>query len=110
VRKMRRVYQQRRQLLMQILNQDFSRWLEAIPSHYGMHISAATSTGPAVGTGLDLERVTEKLARNNIQLHTFSRYYLGPQTRQGLIFGLGTAHPNDLRRALSALHNALRTC
>jgi GntR family transcriptional regulator/MocR family aminotransferase len=109
VRKMRRVYQQRRQLLMQILNQDFSRWLEAIPSHYGMHISAAAGTGPAASTQLDLERVTEKLARAHIQLHTFSRYYLGPQTRQGLIFGLGTAPPNDLRRALSALHNALRS-
>jgi GntR family transcriptional regulator / MocR family aminotransferase len=33
VRKMRRVYQQRRQLLLQILDQDFSRWLEAIPCH-----------------------------------------------------------------------------
>ena len=105
VRKMRRVYQQRRQLLMQMLNQDFRRWLEAIPSHYGMHISA----GLGLAHDLDLERATEKLARNNIQLHTFSRYYLGPQTRQGLIFGLGTAHQNDLRRALGALHNALRS-
>jgi GntR family transcriptional regulator / MocR family aminotransferase len=102
VRKMRRVYQQRRQLLMELLNQDFSKWLEAIPSHYGMHISAV-----APGD-LDLERMTEKLARNNVQLHTFSRYYLGPQTRHGLIFGLGAAHQSDLRRALTALHSALR--
>lgn len=101
VRKMRRVYQQRRQLLLQILNQDFSRWLEAIPCDYGMHISAAARGA------LNLERATEKLAGNHIQLHTFSRYYLGPQTRQGLIFGLGAAPPNDLRRALSALQEAL---
>jgi GntR family transcriptional regulator/MocR family aminotransferase len=101
VRKMRRVYQQRRQLLMQILKEDFGRWLEAIPAQYGMHISAATRTH------LDLERATEMLARNNIQLHTFSRYYLGPQTRQGVIFGLGAAPPNELRRALTALQNAL---
>jgi GntR family transcriptional regulator/MocR family aminotransferase len=99
VRKMRRVYQQRRQLLLQILDQDFSRWLEAIPCHYGMHISAAARTD------VDLERVVEKL--NNIQLHTFSRYYLGSQTRRGLIFGLGAAPPTDLRRALSALKEAL---
>jgi GntR family transcriptional regulator/MocR family aminotransferase len=101
VRKMRRVYQQRRQLLMQLLNQDFSKWLEPIPSHYGMHISAAARTE------LDLERAVEKLARNHIQLHTFSRYYLGPPTRQGLIFGLGATQPTGLRRALSALHAAL---
>ena len=101
VRKMRRVYQQRRQLLMQILNQDFSKWLQPIPSHYGMHISAAA------GTDVDLERTVEKLAATNIQLHTFRRYYLGPPTRQGLIFGLGAAPPSDLRRALRALHNAL---
>jgi len=103
VRKMRRVYQQRRQLLMQVLDQDFSRSLEAIPSHYGMHISAVACID------IDLERASEKLARNNIQLHTFSRYYLGPQTRQGLIFGLGAPHPADLRRALSALHSAMRS-
>jgi GntR family transcriptional regulator/MocR family aminotransferase len=102
VRKMRRVYQQRRQLLMETLNEDFSRWLEAIPSHYGIHISAAATTE------LDLERATETLARNNIQLHTFSRYYLGPQTLHGLIFGLGAANQSDLRRALSALHQTLR--
>ena len=59
VRKMRRVYQQRRQLLMQILNQDFSRWLQQIPSHYGMHISAAACAE------LDLERTAEKLAPTN---------------------------------------------
>jgi DNA-binding transcriptional MocR family regulator len=67
-----------------------------------MHISAVAATD------LDLERVTDKLARSNIQLHTFSRYYLGPQTRRGLVFGLGAAHQSDLRRALAALHNALR--
>jgi len=87
---------------MEILNKDFSRWLEAIPSHYGIHISAAAATD------LDLERATETLARSNIQLHTFSRYYLGPQTRRGLIFGLGAAHVSDLRRALTALHHVLR--
>ena len=99
VRKMRRVYQQRRQLLLQILSQDFSRWLQAIPCHYGMHISATARTE------FDLEAVVEKL--DHIRLHTFSRYYLGPQTRQGFIFGLGAAPPEDLRRALSALKEAL---
>lgn len=99
VRKMRRIYQQRRQLLMQILNQDFSRWLEPIPSHYGMHISAAA------GTELDLERAVERL--DHIHLHTFSRYFLGPQSHRGLIFGLGAVPPSDLRRALSALMQAL---
>jgi hypothetical protein len=64
-----------------------------------MHISAAARSE------LDLEAVVEKL--DSIRLHTFSRYYLGPQTRRGLIFGLGAAPPNDLRRALNALKEAL---
>jgi hypothetical protein len=66
-----------------------------------MHISAAA------GTDVDLEGTVEKLAANNIQLHTFSRYYLGPQTRQGLIFGLGVASAGELRRALCTLQNGL---
>jgi GntR family transcriptional regulator / MocR family aminotransferase len=101
VRRMRGIYQPRRQLLLHTLERRFSRWLKPIVSQYGIHISATT------GTALDLERAAEKMAAANIQLHTFSRYYLGPQTQRGFIFGLGAAQPSELRRALAALYSAL---
>ena len=101
VRKMRHLYQQRRKLLIEILRADFSRWLEPIPSTYGMHLGAYARPGQ------DLERVAAQLLRHQIKLHTFARYYLGPETRAGLVLGYGTAGPAELRAGLARLREAL---
>jgi GntR family transcriptional regulator / MocR family aminotransferase len=101
VRKMRAIYRQRRQLLLESLTESLSEWLRPIPSFYGMHI-AATSIATA-----DLEAVTETLLRQNVKLHTLSRYFLGPQTVSGLVFGYGTVDLPEIRRGVSALRRAL---
>jgi GntR family transcriptional regulator/MocR family aminotransferase len=103
VRKMRGVYKVRRQLLQESLRKDFAEWLEPIPSTYGMHIGAFARTA------LDLDAVTEELLRNAIKVHSFSRYYLGPQARGGLIFGYGSVDRADIRRGLAALRRVLRS-
>ena len=101
VRKMRQVYQQRRKVLVEMLRADFSRWLVPIPSTYGMHIGAYARTG------LDLERAVDDLSRQDVIVHTFSRYYLGAETRSGLVLGYGTAGVVELRQAANRLHEAL---
>ena len=40
VRRMRQIYKRRRQLLLDLLERDFSEWLEPAPSLYGIHIAA----------------------------------------------------------------------
>ena len=102
VRKMRALYKQRRQLLLHSLENELGEWLEPIPSFYGMHVAAA-ARGAA-----DLEAVTETLARNNVKLHTFSRYYLGSQTQTGLIFGYGAVDLPQMKQGLSLLRKALQ--
>jgi len=102
VRKMRALYKQRRQLLLHTLEKELGAWLEPIPSFYGMHVAAA-ARGAA-----DLEAVTEALARNNVKLHTFSRYYLGPQTQTGLIFGYGAVDLPQMKQGLSLLRKVLQ--
>jgi GntR family transcriptional regulator/MocR family aminotransferase len=102
VRKMRDIYKQRRQLLLNFLQQDLGEWLEPIPSFYGMHV-AAVARAP-----LDLDLVAETLQRDNVKMHAFSRYYLGRQTRAGLIFGYGAVDLPEMSRGLSALRNALQ--
>jgi GntR family transcriptional regulator/MocR family aminotransferase len=101
VRKMRHVYQQRRKLLFESLRADFSRWLVPIPSTYGMHIGASTRAAT------DLEQVAEELLRRQVKVHSFSRYYLGPPTQAGLIFGYGTAGTAELKQGLACLREAL---
>jgi GntR family transcriptional regulator/MocR family aminotransferase len=101
VRKMRQIYRRRRAVLLEILARDLAPWLTPIPSLYGMHVAAEARAG------LDLEAVAASLARRNIWLHTLRRYYLGPPTRAGLVFGYGVADEQALRQGLAALREAL---
>jgi GntR family transcriptional regulator/MocR family aminotransferase len=101
VRKMRDIYGQRRQLLLEILQDKLGHRLTPIPSLYGMHIAALGRSGT------DLEAVTQALLQQQIKIHTLSRYFLGPQTQAGLVFGYGTVDLPEIRRGLSMLRKAL---
>jgi GntR family transcriptional regulator / MocR family aminotransferase len=102
VRKLRSIYQQRRRLLLEILRNDFGAWLTPIPSFYGMHIAAK-----AVGS-FDLEQTTSALLHSNVKVHSLKRYYLGPETSEGLIFGYGAVDLADIKRGLAVLRAALK--
>ena len=102
VRKMRGIYKERRRLLLQSLQDKLGEWLSPIPSYYGMHVAAV------VREPLDLEAVSESLARQNIKIHTLSRYFLGTQTQAGLVFGYGTVDLAEIRRGISTLRKALQ--
>ena len=101
VRRMRELYKERRQWLLQCLQKDFTDWLQPIPSFYGMHV-AAVARAP-----MDLDQVAEHLHRNNVKIHALTRYYVGPRTKSGLIFGYGAAGIPEMNRGLSALRKAL---
>jgi GntR family transcriptional regulator/MocR family aminotransferase len=102
VRKMRHTYTQRRQFLLDFLCTECGEWLDPIPSCYGMHVSAVARAS------LDLDHVAEALLRHNVKIHTFSRYFVGPQTKVGLIFGYGAADLSEMKQGLSALRKVLQ--
>jgi GntR family transcriptional regulator / MocR family aminotransferase len=101
VRRMRHIYKQRRSLLLTAIAKDHGKWLEPIPSFYGMHIAAVARTS------VDLERVAETLAAQHLKIHTLSRYYLWPPARSGLIFGYGASDLSEIQRGLATLRKAL---
>jgi GntR family transcriptional regulator/MocR family aminotransferase len=103
VRRMRQLYKQRRQALLTALGKELGKWLEPIPSCYGMHIAA----GARGSTHLDLERVSETLLEHGVKIHTVSRYYLGQPGRPGLIFGYGAVGPAEIARGLTVLRKVL---
>jgi len=100
VRRMRDIYRRRRQLLLESLDDQLSRWLVAGASHYGLHIAALTR-GP-----LDLDAVTDTLRLSNVRLHTLDRYYLGPRTHSGIVLGYGVAELAELKLGLALLRAA----
>jgi GntR family transcriptional regulator/MocR family aminotransferase len=102
VRKMRDIYRQRRELLLESMQEKLSQWLVPIPSLYGMHIAALAHSA------VDLEAVADDLLQQHVKMHTLSRYFLGPQTQVGLVFGYGTVDLPNIRRGMSALRKALQ--
>jgi GntR family transcriptional regulator/MocR family aminotransferase len=101
VRRLRAIYQERRQHLLGLIGRELGEWLAAVPSSYGLHI-AATAQRP-----IDLEAVATRLAREQLRLHTLARYYLGAPAQTGLVLGYGTADPVQLTRVAAALRRAL---
>ena len=100
VRKLRGLYQRRRQLLLDILREDFGAELTPIPSYYGMHIAAIAAPT------WDPDALSAALLLANVKVHSLSRYYLGKPTRSGLIFGYGAVDLSDIKRGLSAVRAA----
>jgi GntR family transcriptional regulator/MocR family aminotransferase len=101
VRRLRALFDERRRLLLSLLEQKLGEWVVPLPSFYGMHI-AAVARGET-----DLDALTEAAARHNVKLHSLSRYYLGPQTRRGLVFGYGAAGLSDIAQGISLLGKLL---
>jgi len=101
VRRMRNIYRRRRQLILQSLTAQFGRWLVPSTSYYGLHVTALARAP------LELDVITDSLGRRDVRVHTLERYYLGPQTRNGLVLGYGVADFTELKQGLSLLRKAL---
>jgi GntR family transcriptional regulator/MocR family aminotransferase len=67
-----------------------------------MHIAAVARTA------LDLDRVANALLQTNVKIHSLSRYYLGPKSRAGLVFGYGAVDAPEMTRGLSLLRKILQ--
>ena len=102
VRRMREVYRQRRQLLLDTLAAQLGDWLEPLPSFYGMHVAAVARAD------VDLDDIAARMPGRGVQLHSLARYHLGPPARAGLVFGYGAADLDDIRRGLALLRAALQ--
>jgi GntR family transcriptional regulator / MocR family aminotransferase len=101
VRRLRRIYKERRELILKCLEEDLSQWLTPIRSCYGLHVAAQARTKQ------DMDRVSEMLLREQIKVHAFSRYYLGVPAKAGLVFGYGTVDPAQIRQGFGTLRRAL---
>jgi GntR family transcriptional regulator / MocR family aminotransferase len=101
VRRLRRIYKERREVILNGLEADLGSWLTPIASCYGLHVAAEARTRQ------DMDRVSEMLLREQIKVHAFSRYYLGAPAKTGLIFGYGAVDPAQIRQAFGTLRRVL---
>jgi GntR family transcriptional regulator/MocR family aminotransferase len=97
VRRMRRIYRQRRDHLLALLKPDLDGQLRPIASNYGLHLTAT------VPDSIDTEAVSRALARRGILCHALTRYFLGPPTLSGFVISFASADTDALEAAVIAL-------
>jgi len=101
VRRLRRIYGNRRDHLLTILDAVIGETLQPIPSSYGMHITALADDT------VDCEAVSAMLAEQGIHVHALDRYYLGAVARSGFVLSYASADEAALVMAVEALAQAL---
>ena len=97
VRRMRRLYERRRERLLGGLRRDFDRWLEPVNSAAGLHLTAWLR-----GDG-DADQLVTRARARDVGLQSLSSYYLGPRGRPGLIFGYGATTESEVSAGLERL-------
>jgi GntR family transcriptional regulator / MocR family aminotransferase len=97
VRRMRRIYGARRQVLLDGLRAEFSRWLEPVPSIAGLHLAAL-----AKGT-MDSSLFAEKALRREVGVRSVERFRSGKSGASGLVFGYGALDEHGILAGLTRL-------
>lgn len=102
VRKMRKLYSERRELIMSGLQAHFSPWLEPIPSSGGMHLTAL------VRESIDIDTIARNARQRNMELRSLRGYFLDGEGlnghgHAGLVMGYGAMTPNALTEGLLQL-------
>ncbi|MDB4949619.1 MAG: transcriptional regulator, GntR family, partial [Gemmatimonadetes bacterium] len=97
LRRMRRAYEARRDLLVSSLASELGGAFQHRPVDAGLHLAGL------LAPGVDDVRVSTLCLRGGVEVGPLSRYHLGPCDRGGLILGFGAAREEEIPRAVRVL-------
>jgi GntR family transcriptional regulator / MocR family aminotransferase len=101
LRRVRKQYEARRQVLLKHLRGDLAPWFDAIVPSAGIHLTALLKNGAS-------ESNLIALARNaSIALYGISAFFVGVPARNGLIFGYGGVNAEEIDKAMQQLAKLL---
>lgn len=102
VRRMRRLYEERRHLLCGLLQEHFSGVLHPIVTHTGIHLTASVRS-------LRLEdRIVATASQQGISLQPLRRFFHGRASRAGIVFGYGAINTQAIEESLKLLRRQLK--
>lgn len=104
IRRMRTLYAERQGVLLDALNDQLSDVLSAHADDAGMHIVA--DLNPKLNLS-DIE-ITKRVAKRKITVYPLSGFFIGPPTRNGLVFGYAGVEARDIISGVSALEKVIR--
>ncbi|MFY7959134.1 MAG: PLP-dependent aminotransferase family protein [Elsteraceae bacterium] len=102
IRRMRKLYAERYQTLLDAVREHLSEWLEIVPTTTGLHTVAL------LRPGLDADAVTLVAAENGLTVVPIARFCIEPIERQGLVLGFSGFSPAQIRSAALQLRAVLK--
>jgi GntR family transcriptional regulator/MocR family aminotransferase len=97
VRKMRKLYSERREMMMSGLQAHFSPWLEPIPSSGGMHLTALARES------IDIDAIVRSARQRNMDVRSLRTFAENGNGQAGLVMGYGGTGPEALTEGLLQL-------
>jgi GntR family transcriptional regulator/MocR family aminotransferase len=101
IRRMRKLYAERYQTLLDAVREQLSDWLEIVPTTTGLHTVAL------LRPGLDADAITKVAAENGLTVVPIARFCIEPIERQGLVLGFSGFSPAQIRSAALQLRAVL---
>jgi GntR family transcriptional regulator / MocR family aminotransferase len=99
IRRMRRVYQERHELVTHILTNEMSEHLEVIPSSVGLHVAALTRTASVE----EICAVVRMASDAGIGVQALSTFSVDPPVRAGIILAYGAIPAEHIEEGLRRL-------
>jgi GntR family transcriptional regulator/MocR family aminotransferase len=101
LRRMRRVYEDRRRVLVEEIEQQFGSSCEIVGTAAGMHLTLL------LGDKVRDRQIAERAVGRNLWLSALSLSYAGPRPRQGLVLGFGNSSSRQIPGAVLLLKKIL---
>jgi GntR family transcriptional regulator / MocR family aminotransferase len=97
VRKMRKLYAERRELMISGLQAHFSAWLDPIPASGGMHLTALAREA------LDFDAIARNARQKNMDVRSLRALSVSGHCQDGLVLGYGATSPDGITEGLLQL-------
>ena len=105
LRRMRRLYAERRAALAEALTARLGGGVVIAPSEAGMHLLARL--GPDLATGRRDREVQDRAAEHGVTVSALSTYYAGPTEDRGLLLGFSAVPTERMDEGIARLGRAL---
>ncbi|HXR64857.1 MAG TPA: PLP-dependent aminotransferase family protein, partial [Ktedonobacteraceae bacterium] len=102
LRKMRVLYLERRNVLIESLTRELGALLEVSTPEAGMHLVAW------LPVGMNAQTVSEQAATRGLRIFPITQSSLRSPQREGLLFGFASASPQELQEGVKTLASAMR--
>jgi GntR family transcriptional regulator/MocR family aminotransferase len=99
IRKMRQIYGERRNALVESIRAEFGNFLEVHGASAGMHVSVT------LPEGFNDQEISGRAAKERLLLWPLSRHYEGKKPRHGFVLGFGSTPTEQISSAVKRMRS-----